>query len=67
VRIHERLPFALAQRARRKNEKEKGAHMRKFIILMAALAVAAAVQTSSRAIAQTAPASKDAGSTSRRL
>jgi hypothetical protein len=37
--------------------------MRKFIILMAALAVAAAVQTSSRAIAQTAPASKDAGST----
>jgi hypothetical protein len=57
------LPFALAQRARRKNEKEKGAHMRKFIILMAALAVAAAVQTSSRAIAQTAPASKDAGST----
>jgi hypothetical protein len=30
---------------------------------MAALAVAAAVQTSSRAIAQTAPASKDAGST----
>jgi hypothetical protein len=57
------LPFALAQRARRKNEKEKGAHMRKFIILMAALAVAAAVQTSSRALAQTAPASKDAGST----
>ena len=37
--------------------------MRKFIILMAALAVAAAVQTSLRAIAQTAPASKDAGST----
>jgi len=37
--------------------------MRKLIILMAALAVAAAVQTSSRAIAQTAPASKDAGST----
>ena len=37
--------------------------MRKFIILMAALAVAAAVQTSSRAIAQTASASKDAGST----
>jgi hypothetical protein len=57
------LSFALAQRARRKNEKEKGADMRKLIILMAALAVAAAVQTSSRAIAQTAPASKDAGST----
>ena len=37
--------------------------MRKFIILMAALAVGAAVQTSSRAIAQTAPALKDAGST----
>src|SRR5450759_5279685 len=37
--------------------------MRKFIILIAALAVAAAVQTSSRAIAQIAPASKDAGST----
>ena len=37
--------------------------MRKFIILMAALAVATTVQTSSRAIAQTAPASKDAGST----
>jgi hypothetical protein len=57
------LSFALAQRARRKNEKEKGADMRKLIILMAAFAVAAAVQTSSRAIAQTAPASKDAGST----
>src|SRR5450759_2676958 len=37
--------------------------MRKFIILMAALAVAAAVQTSPRAFAQTATASKDAGST----
>src|ERR1019366_5432931 len=61
--IHDVLPFALAQRVRRKTKKEKGAHMRKLIILMAALAVAAAVQTSSRAIAQTAPASKDAGST----
>jgi Beta/Gamma crystallin len=57
------LPFALARRVRRKNEKEKGADMRKFIILMAALAVAAAVQTSPRAFAQTATASKDAGST----
>ena len=37
--------------------------MRKFITLIAALAVAAAVQMSPRAIAQTAPASKDAGST----
>ena len=37
--------------------------MRKFIILIAALAVATAVQTSPRAFAQTAPASKDAGST----
>ena len=37
--------------------------MRKIIILMAAFAVAAAVQTSPRAFAQTAPASKDAGST----
>jgi hypothetical protein len=36
------LPFALAQRVRRKTKKEKGAHMRKFIILIAALAVAAA-------------------------
>jgi len=37
--------------------------MRKFIILIAALAVAAAVQTSPRAFAQTTAASKDAGST----
>jgi hypothetical protein len=57
------LPFALAQRARRENEKEKGAHMRKFIILTAALAVATAVQTSPRAFAQTTAASKDAGGT----
>jgi hypothetical protein len=57
------LPFALAQRVRRKTKKEKGAHMRKFIILIAALAVAAAVQTSPRAFAQTTAASKDAGST----
>jgi hypothetical protein len=57
------LPFALAQRVRRKTKKEKGAHMRKFIILIAALAVAAAVQTSPRAFAQTTAASKDAGGT----
>ena len=37
--------------------------MRKFIILIAALAVAAAVQTSPRAFAQTTAASKDAGGT----
>jgi hypothetical protein len=36
--------------------------MRKFVFLIAALAVAAAVQTSPRASAQTAPASNDAGS-----
>jgi len=37
--------------------------MRKFIILIAALAVAGAVQTSPRAFAQTTAASKDAGGT----
>jgi len=37
--------------------------MRKFIVLLAALAVAVAVQTPQRAIAQTAPASKDANET----
>jgi len=45
------------------NEIEKGAHMRKFFTLIAALAVAVAVQTPQRAIAQTAPASKDANET----
>ena len=37
--------------------------MRKFIVLLAALAVAVAVQTPQRVIAQTAPASKDANET----
>ena len=37
--------------------------MRKFIVLLAALAVAVTVQTPQRAMAQTAPASKDANGT----